>query len=417
MGKTLKLPINIVRAKGGYTVAMEIGSNQQVAHLLLDTGSSTIAVEKKAYNPADDFYLKPTTFVQAVTYGSGGWAGPLVTTHLQLESRNEKMTLKDTQISIIKTEQQDNFHGADGILGLGYKRLNKAYDLTAYYQERNIQPAKTYPWHFEIDANKTGIRTFKKFIRQYDGYQIKPFFTQLEEHKVSRNKFALYTKRSIVHVSDENMTLEELEQDELNQGFLILGRGEEHRELYHGNLEIIDVVHDAYYNTNLISMQVGDGVEIPAEPLDTNYRKSYFSNSIIDCGCSYNILQESLYQELLDQLLDINTDFIRHIDAFQQANQKGKGYFPTDLELSEWPDIHFYFSGVEQEKVKLTCTPDNYWQLNAIEKNRAYFMFMNELKNWPNMALMGLPLMSDYFCVFDREYDSNGVIKVGKVKL
>ena len=44
-------------------------------------------------------------------------------------------------------------------------------------------------------------------------------------------------------------------------------------------------------------------------------------------------------------------------------------------------------------------------------------MIMDQLKNWPDMSIMGLPLMSDYYCVFDREYDANGVIKVAKVKL
>ena len=65
----------------------------------------------------------------------------------------------------------------------------------------------------------------------------------------------------------------------------------------------------------------------------------------------------------------------------------------------------------------MSCTPDNYWQMNALEHGRAYFMIMDQLKNWPDMSIMGLPLMSDYYCVFDREYDHNGVIKVAKVKL
>lgn len=59
----------------------------------------------------------------------------------------------------------------------------------------------------------------------------------------------------------------------------------------------------------------------------------------------------------------------------------------------------------------MSCTPDNYWQINALEHGRAYFMIMDQLKSWPDMSIMGLPLMSDYYCVFDREYDANGVIK------
>lgn len=414
---TMKLPITIVPAKGGYCAPIQIGCNQEVAHLLLDTGSSTIAVETKAYKHADDYYLKPTPLAQAITYGAGGWAGPIVETHLSLEHDNKRMLLKDTHIAVIKTEQQDNFYGADGILGLGYRELNRAHDLTEYFTERNHDPAHTYPWPFEVESSKQGIRQFRNQLKQYPGLYPKAFFTQLEEQKISKNKFALYTKRSIVHVADPTYTDEHLHADPLNQGLLILGAGEVHRELYHGNLETIDVVHDSYYNTKLISMQVGDGREIAAPPIQDNYRSKGRSNSIIDCGSSFLVLQRYLYQELMDELIDLDVSFISHIERFQNANQAGKGYFPTDLDLTKWPEIHFYFLSPYGEKIRMSCTPDNYWQINALEHGRAYFMIMDQLKNWPDMSIMGLPLMSDYYCVFDREYDANGVIKVAKVKL
>ena len=415
--RTLKLPISIVAARGGYCVPMEIGCNQEVAHLLLDTGSSTIAVETKAYDPAEDFYLEPTSYAQTVTYGSGGWAGPLVNTHLCLEEGNKKMLLKEAYIAVIKSEQQDNFYGADGILGLAYKQLNRAYDLSDYFVEKNIETQHTYPWHFEIENSRRGIRSFKRFLKQYPSTNLMAFFCELEERRISKNKFSLYTKRSIVHVDKEDASKEEMEQDPLNQGYLILGSGEQHRELYHGELESIDVVHDAYYNTHLISMQVGDGREIMAPELKEEYKGRFYSNSIIDCGTSFVVLQAYLYQELLDELIDIKVDFIRQIDEFTALNERGEGYFPQDLNLDEWPEVHFYFLGPEGQKVKLTCTPDNYWQLNALAPGRAYFMFMDQFKRWPAVSILGLPLISDYFCVFDREYDANGIIKVGKVKL
>ena len=414
---TLKLPISIVRAKGGYCVPIEVGCNQQVAHLLLDTGSATIAVETQAYDHSNDYFLTPTPYAQALTYGAGGWAGPVVKTHLSLEHGNKRMLLKNSQIAIIKTEQQDNFFGADGILGLGYRSLNKVYDLTDHLNERNIEPAHTYPWPFEVESSKQGVRQFRQQLKNYPRKNPKAFFTQLADNKISKNKFALYTKRSIVHVADATYTDEHLHADPLNQGLLILGAGEVHRELYHGNLETIDVVHDCYYNTKLISMQVGNGREMAAPPIQDNYRSKGRSNSIIDCGSSFLVLQRYLYQELMDELIDLNIDFIRHIERFTNANLAGKGYFPTDLDLTKWPDIHFYFLSPYGEKIRMSCTPDNYWQVNALEHGRAYFMIMDQLKNWPDMSIMGLPLMSDYYCVFDREYDANGVIKVAKVKL
>lgn len=416
--KTLKLPINIVAAKGGYCVEMEIGCHQSKVQLLLDTGSSTLAVETKKYKPEDDFYLNETSYAQAITYGSGGWAGPIVETHLQFESHERKMTLKDGHIAIIESEQQDNFYGADGILGLAYRQLNKAYDMTDYFEEKNHDPALTFPWPFEVEENKKAVRAFKKRLRNYDAVKPKAFFTELEEHKICKNKFSLYCKRALVHVADEKPEHEALKADPLNQGWLILGSGEEHRELYDDELEIIDVVHDAYYNTHLIGMSIGEQ-ELLIEPAHNPERKrAKYSNSIIDCGSSFVVLQENLYQELLDQLLEIDINFIEHIQASHKAYQEGHSYKPDNLNLDSWPDIHFHFKGETDDCVtRLSCTPDNYWQLNALEKDRAWFMFMPEVSNIPNKSIFGLPLISDYFCVFDREHDENGVIKVGKIKL
>ncbi len=414
--KTLKLPINIVAAKGGYCVQMEIGSQQVKVNLLLDTGSSTLAVECKKYNPQKDFYLRSTVFAQAIIYGSGGWAGPLVKTNLQFETEERKMTLKKGRVAIIESEQQDNFYGADGILGLAYRQLNRAYNLTNYFVERDYYPEKTFPWPFKVEENKKAVRVFKKFLRNYPSKKPCAFFTELEEHKICRNKFSLYCKRALVHVADNDLTQEQLEADPLNQGWIILGSGEEHRELYDGSLKTIDVVHDAYYNTQLLAMQVADGEKIIVPEATRRENKPRYSNSIIDCGSSFIVLQEELYQELLDQLLELNINFIKQIDNFQNAGQEG--YYPDDLDLSVWPDIHFYFKGENNNDVtKVSCTPDNYWQLNALNKGRAWFMIMPELANIPNMSIMGLPLISDYFVIFDREEDQNGVIKVGKIQL
>ncbi|MRX27900.1 pepsin-like aspartic protease [Kangiella sp. HZ709] len=415
--KTLKLPINIVAAKGGYCVEMEIGCNQDKVKLLLDTGSSTIAVETNKYKPEDDFYLHPTSYAQCITYGSGGWAGPLVETHLQFQSHSKKMTLKDGHIAIIKSEQQDNFHGADGILGLAYRQLNRAYDLSDYFAERHYESNQTFPWPFIIEENKSSVRTFKKFLKNYDWIKPKAFFTELEEHKICRDKFSIYVKRSLMHVKEDHLKSDELEADPLNQGWLILGSGEEHKELYNGKLQVIDVVHDAYYNTNLLGISIADNDLI--KPVDDPYKKSAkYSNSIVDCGSSFLVLQENLYQELMDQLLEISVDFIQQIEASDNAYKTGSSYKPADLDLSKWPDIHFHFQGEHANDVtKLTCKPEHYWQLNALEKDRAWFMIMQEVANIPNKSILGLPLISDYFCVFDREHDKNGVIKVGGIQL
>ena len=118
------------------------------------------------YKPQDDFYLAATPYAQTITYGSGGWAGPLINTHLQFETHERKMTLKEGHIAIIESEQQNNFYGADGILGLAYRQLNRAYNLTEYFQERNYSPEQTFPWPFAIEENKKIRSYFQKVSKE-----------------------------------------------------------------------------------------------------------------------------------------------------------------------------------------------------------------------------------------------------------
>jgi len=53
-------------------------------------------------------------------------------------------------MAIADDQQPHNFGHADGILGLAYNALNNAYDLTPILQQRNINPALSYPWPFPI---------------------------------------------------------------------------------------------------------------------------------------------------------------------------------------------------------------------------------------------------------------------------
>lgn len=74
------MPTTNVYAKGGFTVSIKLGSGLDYANLVLDTGSSTLVVSQQAYQSNIDHCLQATSLAQSVSYGIGGWYGPVVKT-------------------------------------------------------------------------------------------------------------------------------------------------------------------------------------------------------------------------------------------------------------------------------------------------------------------------------------------------
>lgn len=245
-----------------------------------------------------------------------------------LATSNQPIILDSCPVAIVSSiAQEGTFLNADGILGLAYHQLNKSYDLKGYFEQNNINPALTYPWPFDDEisicetsyqpsvhtntkqalsgSNKKNLsvsdeagsckshftshdlRKFKKFLKQQPTQDIVPYFTDLTQHGLTANKFSFYSRRSSVHVasstvedqknangdSQERKTelknkFKQLAQDPLNQGWLIIGGGEEHTELYQGEFQTISVVENKYYNVNLISIQIGDQLEIDSQLTD-----------------------------------------------------------------------------------------------------------------------------------------------------
>jgi hypothetical protein len=82
---TLRIPINNVRV-GDYTAQIKIGSQGVVANVILDTGSSTFAIAPGRYQIDQDTDVKVTPLAQIVTYGTGGWSGPVIVTTVSMGS-------------------------------------------------------------------------------------------------------------------------------------------------------------------------------------------------------------------------------------------------------------------------------------------------------------------------------------------
>tara|TARA_B100000700_G_scaffold311436_1_gene393257 strand:- start:1141 stop:1443 length:303 start_codon:yes stop_codon:yes gene_type:complete len=75
---SLRVPITNVFAEGGFCARLYLGSHHKPVHLILDTGSSSLVVEHEVYDAHNDKARITTSLVQAITYGKGGWYGPLI---------------------------------------------------------------------------------------------------------------------------------------------------------------------------------------------------------------------------------------------------------------------------------------------------------------------------------------------------
>lgn len=431
MKPTLKLPITNVYAKGDYCATLHIGSEKTPVNLVIDSGSSTLVVKETSYKAAKDSHLTPTAIAQAVNYGIGGWNGPVVHTTVTLNSNNqESISLENATIALVSSKQQyATFGKADGFIGLAYHHLNKGFNLTEYLTEQSVAPAHTYPWPFENNTKQdsNNLTDFKHFLWQYPEHDITPYFTDLTLHNLSTNKFSFYSKRSAIHMAENssaNTSTDVLKQDPLNQGWLIFGGAEEQTDLYQGEFQNIKVEHDVYYNVELVSVQVGDLAPITAPPLEKAHIKSYLTNAIIDTGAGGIVLTAEIYQQMIANLITINPVFETLLKPFKEIAYQEVGINSSELNLEQWPDISFTFvsditieaNNEEKKTVKLTCTPQAYWQINTPSYGKACFRFLSQLPQWPNQSIMGLPLLNDYYVIFDRSVDKTGVIKFAKQK-
>lgn len=440
MPEILKLPITNVFAKGDYCATLHIGSEQSPVNLIIDSGSSTLVIKEGSYQASNDKHLTPTTIAQEVNYGIGGWNGPVIHSSISIyddsiQGDKPSITLDKATIALVSSATQyATFDKADGMLGLAYHHLNKGFNLQEYIQAQNVSPAHTYPWPFTKNSkqNSEDLAQFKHFLWQYPEHDITPYFTDLALHNLSTNKFSFYSKRSAIHINETNnaqTTPEALTLDPLNQGWLIFGGGEEQTDLYQGEFSQIKVAHDVYYNVELVSVQVGDKTPIVAAPLAKKNIKSYLTNAIIDTGAGGIILTAEIYQQIIDDLTTINPVFETLLKPFKEIAYQEVGINTNELNLEQWPDITFNFvsditneaknkkvNNTKTKTVKLTCTPQNYWQINTPSYGKACFRFLSQLPQWPNQSIIGLPLLNNYYVIFDRSIDTTGVIKFAKQK-
>jgi hypothetical protein len=283
-----------------------------------------------------------------------------------------QITLPGANLAVAYDCSDTMFQQADGILGLAYAPLDDAFAL----------PENT--WTNKYPSTQ---------VRQGKSQDIQPFLTQLSATGVVADKIAFLTRRSFVHEGGGGA------DDPLNQGWMILGGGEESTDLYTGEFQVVSVLSDAWYCTNLKSVKVGDTAPITARLAGP---KGMPSNSIIDSGTN----SLNLGPQMLTALLAKFTPAQRAL--LSQSIHKGQPVPMTKLDLATWPTITFVLQG-DAGDVSLEVAPGDYWQVNTGAVGQAMAAIT---PGQAGLAILGLPLMNGYFTIFDGEADGGrGVVK------
>ena len=402
--KAVRIPISNIPGGGDYTAQIHVGSQNLPAHVILDTGSSTLAVKHSVYKPTADKNLKATKYAQDVSYGTGGWAGPVVITSISMGAAGSNVTLQNSPMAIADDQQPHNFGAADGILGLAYNALNNAFDLTPVLQQRNINPAVSYPWPFPIRNSNALLNQLSGTFQNLQQVDIPPYFDEVEQNGIVANRFSFYTLRSFP-VAGQNPA-----QNPLNQGIFILGGGPADTDLYTGDFINVQVFADAWYNTNLKAVQVEGTPPVRINPLSSTDRRHMLSNSIIDSGTNALFLSPDAFRAVLQGLNTLNPEFLKAIQAEEQSRD---GIAASQLSLDRWPGISLILTGDANQEVKLTCAPSTYWQVDTPRVGQAVFQIV---PNREQQSILGLPLMNNYYTVFDRTMNRTGTVRFAPIK-
>ena len=196
--------------------------------------------------------------------------------------------------------------------------------------------------------------------------------------------------------------------DPLNQGFLILGGGEEQTQLYTGAFQVARVVDDLYYNVNLKSIVVGNAAPILVSP--PTKASGNGSNAVVDSGTNVIYVEQKLFEAIAAKLSPGADSTLS--DAMRA------GYVPmSKLDLADWPTITFVLEGALGQDVSLVVTPETYWQTNSPKAGYATAVLYGASGQGSGQAILGLPLLNNDYTVFDRSVEKGlGVVSFAPIK-
>jgi Eukaryotic aspartyl protease len=151
---------------------------------------------------------------------------------------------------------------------------------------------------------------------------------------------------------------------------------------------------------------VGGGPVIPAAALQAQYLQDAGSNAIVDSGTNSLVLAADVFAAVLNGLKAVNSNFAELFQSTQPVPV-------SQLTLSAWPNIVFVLEG-QAGDVALTVTPQTYWQVDSPSPNVATPVVSGMPAQGPNQSILGLPLMNNYYTVFDRSTGA-GIIRFAPI--
>jgi hypothetical protein len=379
MATVVRIPITNVFAGGDYTGVILVGNAKKPMNVLLDSGSSSLALDGTKYTPDFDNGDESTDLAQTDSYGDGSsFVGAVIKTTITVGTGTASATLTGGNVAVAYEASADMFGSTDGILGLAYAPLDDAFEMP---QDTSVQ-------HFTEDEVRSGAKN-----------DLVPYLTQLASMGITSDKISFYTRRSFMHEGPSPET------DPLNQGWMIVEGGEESTDLYSGTFQSVKVLSDDWYSTNLKSVIVGSASPIAAR---IQGPQGMSSNSIIDSGTNSLNISPQMLNAMLSKFPAAQKTL------FSNAIHQGQLVPMTDLDLDTWPTISFVLEG-DAGDVTLDVPPSNYWQVNTQQEGSAATAIT---VGQPGLVILGLPLMNGYFTIFDGEADGgNGVVKFATAKV
>jgi len=379
MATVVRIPITNVYAGGDYTGVILVGPAKKPMNVLLDTGSSALALDGTKYTPDFANGDQSTHLAQTDSFGDGSsFTGAVIKSTITVGEGTASAALTGGNVAIAYDASADMFGQTDGILGLAYAPLDDAFQM----------PQDTSQHHFTSDEVRTGTK-----------HDLVPYLTQLAGTGVVSDKISFYTRRSFVHVGAGDAN------DPLNKGWMVVGGGEESTDLYTGAFQTVKVLSDDWYSTNLKAVIVGSAAPIAAR---IQGPQGMSSNSIIDSGTNSLNLAPQMLSAILSKFPAAQKALLTN------AIRQGQLVPAADLNLASWPTITFVLQG-DAGDVRLDVPPSNYWQLNTQQAGMAAAAIT---VGQPGLAILGLPLMNGYFTIFDGEADGGkGVVKFAKAKV
>ncbi len=380
MADPIRIPITNRVTQSQFTLTLSVGSGSTPIDVMLDTGSSMLTVDGDGgnlYDASKDPAAMATQLLQTAQFASGTLVASVVRTPVGLMADGATaITVPNANMAVGYDIRPGLFARADGILGLAYSALDKSY----------LMPMNTSDTLYPADQVTDERRAS----------DLEPYVDQAVAADLVANTFAFALRRSVMCGAADAAAA-----DRLNTGVFVLGGGEECTDLYTGEFTSVAVVHNDYYNTNLIAVQVGDRTVNVSPALAGG---PVASNSVVDSGNSYLTLDSDLYGQVIGLFNAINP-------SFGAALESSGGFDQTTLILDTWPTLRFVLQGADGGQVTIRVEPQDYWQFDGNGPGTAISGLTGGSPH-RGRSILGLPLFTGHYVVFDRTAASRqGVIK------